>query len=85
MIGMVISASEGGKLPIEGYNVRIDGVKKNDALLTDTQFTYDFGVKDNDTHRINVDVTYTVVGEKKGTQYSLRLICWMVSKMPKWH
>lgn len=66
MIGMVISASEGGKLPIEGYNVRIDGEKKNDALLTDTQFTYDFGVKDNDTHRINVDVTYTVVGEKKG-------------------
>ena len=41
-------------------------MKKNDALLTDTQFTYDFGVKDNDTHRINVDVTYTVVGEKKG-------------------
>lgn len=66
MIGMVISANEGGKLPIEGYNVRIDGVKKNAALLTDTQFTYDFGVKDNDTHRINVDVTYTVVGEKKG-------------------
>lgn len=66
MIGMLLTTPEADNLPVQGYNVRIDGEKKNDALITDTQFTYNYEALESQTHRMNVDVLYDVVGEVKG-------------------
>ena len=68
MIGMVITSPEATSLPIKGYNVEIDGVKKNNDLLTETKYEQTFeSEKLDDTHKINVNVVYDVVGEKKGS------------------
>lgn len=66
MLGMVASDENAEPLAVEGYNVRIDNEKKNDAIITETEFQYDFGQMDEETHKINVDVVYTAAGEVKG-------------------
>lgn len=58
MLGMKVAAPEGKALAVEGYDVYIDGAKKNDAALTDTKFSYDFGANDRANHNIRVDVRY---------------------------
>ena len=60
MMGLDIEAAEGVKLDVAGYDVRIDGTKKNSDMLTATEFSYDFGAEDAVQHTINVDVYYTV-------------------------
>ena len=59
-MGLDIEAAEGVKLDVAGYDVRIDGAKKNSEMLTATEFNYDFGAEDAVQHTINVDVYYTV-------------------------
>lgn len=74
MIGMLLGTTEADKLPVQGYYVRIDGDKKNSELITDTQFEYNFETLNEQTHRINVDVMYDVVGEIKGDAVFFTLV-----------
>ena len=60
MIGLDIESTTPMQLPVAGYDVRIDGEKKNEALVKDNSFTYDFGTEDAVEHTVNVDVYYTV-------------------------
>lgn len=63
MIGLGLENPNAAALPVDGYDVSVDGVKKNDAKLTDTSFSYDFGSADSKEHTIQVDVYYTVKAE----------------------
>lgn len=60
MIGINIENPNGTALPVSGYDVTIDGVKKNTEMLTTTSFAYDFGKEDAQEHTIQVDAYYTV-------------------------
>lgn len=60
LIGMNIETPDAVSLPVAGYDVNIDGVKKNNEMLTTTSFDYDFGTEDTKQHTISVDVYYTV-------------------------
>ncbi len=62
MIGMNIENPNGVSLPAVGYDVNIDGVKKNTAMLTSPAFNYDFGSEDAKQHTISVDTYYKVNG-----------------------
>ena len=59
MMGMNLVAADGTPMAIDGYDVTIDGEKKNAALLTETSYDYDFGVEDALRHSIVVGVHYT--------------------------
>lgn len=60
MIGLRLDDTNGNAVPVEGYDVTIDGDKKNTAKLTGTSFTYDFGKSDASVHTIYVDTYYSV-------------------------
>lgn len=60
MIGLRIEDPKAEAIPVAGYDVRIDGVKKNTEMLTSPTFTYDFGKADDVKHTINVDTYYTI-------------------------
>lgn len=62
MIGMNIENPNGVSLPAVGYDVNIDGEKKNTAMLTSPAFNYDFGSEDAKQHTISVDTYYKVNG-----------------------
>lgn len=63
MIGLGIENPNAAPLSVSGYDVNIDGVKKNSDKLTDTSYSYDFGAPSDDEHTISVDVYYTVKSE----------------------
>lgn len=63
LIGLTIDSSNGVALPVDGYDVSIDGEKKNTAKLSEPSFFYDFGTKDANEHTLQVDVYYTVKAE----------------------
>lgn len=66
MIGLLAGAPEGDELPVVGYNVSIDGMKKNIIPLTDTKYTTTIATEG--THRLNVNVVYEdPIGEKTGS------------------
>lgn len=68
MLGWVMADKNGKPLTVSGYDVNIDGVKKNQDMLTDTKFSYDFGTEAAGTHSISVDTYYPSVAESvKGT------------------
>lgn len=68
MLGWVMADKNGEPLTVSGYDVNIDGVKKNQAMLTDTKFSYDFGTEAAGTHSISVDTYYPSATESvKGT------------------
>lgn len=74
LIGMNIESSKGVELPVDGYDVSIDGEKKNSAKITENSFAYDLGVKDNKEHTLQVDVYYTVKPESvKGDTFRFTL------------
>ena len=60
MIGLNIENKKSVALPVAGYDVSIDGVKKNAEMITSQSFSYDFGKTDTNEHTIQVDVYYTV-------------------------
>lgn len=69
MIGWRMAAADGKPLDVDGYDVFVDGTKKNTETLTDTKYAYDFGATDEDTHSIRVDVRYPSVAESvEGTE-----------------
>lgn len=63
MIGLNIESPDVMELPVAGYDVNIDGEKKNSEMLTENSFDYDFGAEDSQEHKISVDVYYTVKAE----------------------
>lgn len=63
MIGLGIENPDAAPLPVSGYDVNIDGVKKNSDKLTDTSYSYDFGAPSDEEHNVSVDVYYTVKSE----------------------
>ena len=68
MMGMVAVAPDADPLPVEGYNVRIDGAAVTTEPVTDTAYTYDFG-PDADAsaqHRVAIDAVYVGAGEVRG-------------------
>ncbi len=60
MIGLGIENTKTVDLPVAGYDVNIDGVKKNSEMLKTTSFSYDFGNEDAKEHTIQVDVYYNL-------------------------
>lgn len=60
LIGLNIENKNSVALPVAGYDVAIDGVKKNSEMLKQPSFSYDFGKADTQEHTIQVDVYYTV-------------------------
>lgn len=69
MMGLIATDPEGAELPVDGYDVRVDGTKANGQTLTEPTFTYAFGdgADLNATHKVNVDVYYSVVGKVEGS------------------
>ena len=63
MIGLNIESSTLTPLPVDGYDVLIDGVKKNTSLVEETAYTHDFGTDDKQQHTIRVDVHYAAKAE----------------------
>lgn len=63
MIGLVLENTSVEDLAIKGYDVALDGVKKNASLLTTNSFAYDFGKADSDEHTVKIDVYYDVKPE----------------------
>ena len=61
MLGMLIANDNTELLPVEGFNVLIDGVAANTTLLTEPVFEKDnLGWDAGDTHRIKVNVLYNI-------------------------
>ena len=63
MLGMTIEDSKGYELPVKGYDVNIDGEKKNAQMITGTSFQYSFSEKDDKQHTVSVDVYYEPVAQ----------------------
>ena len=63
MIGMISEGEEETPLPIAGYNVRVDGEKKNNETIGTTAFTLDATDMAEGKHTVNVDVVYSVLDE----------------------
>lgn len=58
MIGMDILDPMGEQIPVEGYDVRVDGEKVNGGLLTETAYTHTFSTDKSSNHTVAVDVKY---------------------------
>lgn len=64
LIGMVVRQKDAPLLPVEGYDVRIDGESQGNDLLTDTEYVS--APLAEGEHRASVDVVYTVGKKVKG-------------------
>lgn len=74
MMGWVIEDPAGAGTSVKGYDIYIDGVKKNTELLTTNEFSYDFGTVDATEHTVSVDVHYeTVTDAVKGATTTFTL------------
>ena len=51
-IGLNIENPKTMELPVAGYDVNIDGEKKNAEMLKDNSYDYNFGTKDSKGHKI---------------------------------
>ena len=60
MLGLNLESPETLDTPVAGYDVAIDGEKKNGTMLTSPAFDYDFGTDDGKQHSIRIDTYYTV-------------------------
>ena len=58
MIGMSVVTEQSTALPLQGYNVTIDGTQANDALLTEPSFSRQFTEAENGTHVFRVSAVY---------------------------
>ena len=63
MMGLVMENPNAVALPVAGYDVNIDGEKKNAEMLTANTFSYDFGSEDNKEHTIQVNTYYNAKAE----------------------
>lgn len=58
MIGLNIENPSIATVPATGYDVLIDGAKKNAEMIKEPSFCYDFGKEDNNEHTIQVNAYY---------------------------
>ncbi len=66
MIGMVIDNGADDVIPVDGYNVLIDGQQVNSEPVKETYYMHKANFKESETHRLKVNVIYPVVGEVEG-------------------
>ncbi len=69
LIGMVADDGTDKPMAIDGYEVRVDAKPVTSQPITETTYTHDFGTgaSASSTHRVNVDVIYSVKGKVEGT------------------
>ena len=69
LIGMVADDGTDKPMAIDGYEVRVDANTVTSQPITETTYTHDFGTgaSASRTHRVNVDVIYSVKGKVEGT------------------
>lgn len=58
MMGWNMRSPAGQPMTVTGYDVLIDGVKKNDTMLAAPEFRYDFGTKDGALHNLTVNTYF---------------------------
>ncbi|MDO4195816.1 MAG: hypothetical protein Q4D33_06645 [Prevotellaceae bacterium] len=63
MIGMISEGEEESPLPIAGYDVRVDGEKKNSETIGTTAYSIDATGMAEGKHTVNVDVVYSGIDE----------------------
>lgn len=66
MLGMVVNNGSEEALPVDGYNVLIDGTQVNEDLVQETVYDHSADFKEADIHRLKVNVVYPSVGEVEG-------------------
>lgn len=66
MIGMVVENGSDEVMPVDGYNVLVDGQKVNSEPVKETYYMHRADFKQSETHRLKVNVIYPVVGEVEG-------------------
>lgn len=57
LMGFVVKAQDARPMPLQGYNISVDGVKRNAGLLTDT--TFRTNALSEGEHQATVEVQYT--------------------------
>lgn len=60
MIGLCIENTKASDNAVTGYDINIDGTKRNSAPVTTTSYSYDFGEADTKEHTIQVNTYYSV-------------------------
>jgi len=60
MMGLILTDNESMPLPIEGYDVKVDGTKINSALVTDTKYSHPVAelTPDGKKHALTVETWY---------------------------
>jgi len=58
MLGWTMASQDSKPLAVDGYDVNIDGVKRNSSVLTAPKFDWTFATDDGKQHSISVDVYY---------------------------
>lgn len=63
MIGMIVHNDNTETLPVEGYNVEIDGEQVNNSLVEATTFKHEGTYTEGDMHRLKINTVYSVEDE----------------------
>lgn len=58
MMGLNIKSHTGVQLPVIGYDVNVDGIKRTDNRIEETSYVFNFPQTDTDAHTISVDTYY---------------------------
>lgn len=58
MMAMNLTETTTSTLPVEGYDINIDNVKRNTERLTTNEFDFTFPAEDDAVHTVSVDVYY---------------------------
>lgn len=71
LMGLTVQKKNADALPVEGYNVTIDGQKQNSSLVKET--TYKSGALNDGEHKAAVDVLYTAGKQVAGKAVSFTI------------
>lgn len=63
MLGWTMSSVSGEPLEVSGYDVLVDGIKVNQNMVTETNYSCDLNVSDGKDHSVSVDVYYPALSE----------------------
>lgn len=61
MLGLLLADPNPTALPVKGYDVKLDGKKLNEAMVTETKYSYpvaSIGGNENKPHKMTVDTWY---------------------------
>lgn len=76
MMGLTLGTAEATHFNIEGYNIRIDGAKVNNELLSETTYEQTFSDSKTSTHRFQVQAVY---GEPISKNYNSDLVYFIIN------